>query len=299
MAPSLMDAITNAESLLKEWLEANSPLITELDSLNLSNSAEPPTPSRLGLQFELTIAHWIEHCLKPSRFAKNIPLFDTHEHLADQPQRQLGELDFVFQTSNQKCHHWETTIKFYLCRSKTIEQCLINGYYIGPNERDRLDKKIDRLNNHQLPIARTSAATRTLSSLGFDKAICSGLLSRGRLFYPLLGIERKPWTDLPGPIGAHPNHLRGWWTNDVAQLKQLQHRHWVLLERAEWMSSINLSLTQPKEKKSHEKMDRIISLEDVNKIIPEILSQKQSRHPLCIAAIDPSSGHELERGMIL
>src|SRR5690606_98586 len=72
-----------------------------------------------------------------------------------------------------------------------------------PGGQDRLDTKLQRLCNHQLPLAADPRARAVLAELTCSE-VTSALWLGGYLF--------EPWPDgCASPAGANPTHLRGRW----------------------------------------------------------------------------------------
>ncbi|GAL36185.1 hypothetical protein JCM19240_1627 [Vibrio maritimus] len=79
---------------------------------------------------------------------------DNHGVFAEEIQlqqdgRTLGAIDFLIEKPDQQqLEHWEVAIKFYLLK---------DGLWYGPNAKDRLDKKLNRMLEHQLKMSGTPA----------------------------------------------------------------------------------------------------------------------------------------------
>ena len=178
---------------------------------------------RLGFYFEELIAYALKNNPHYTLIARNLNVYDTHK-------LQLGEFDFIFEHQNI-FHHWEVAVKFYLFHPAT-------QYCYGPNARDRLDIKLDKLFNKQLKLAKHSC-TRILlqNKLGIQK-IKSAALLKGYLFYPwpTLSQQHTP------PQWINPHHLKGWWCyqSDFKQKLDItpKDRRWLILPRLKWLSPI-------------------------------------------------------------
>lgn len=187
----------------------------------------PPSPAyRLGRQFEDVISTALE-LTGCQLLGRNIPLYEG--------KRTLGELDFIYQTPHQQIVHLEAAVKFYLF-SPTTDSIDPLAAYIGPNGRDRLDKKWQRLINHQLPLLHQPVTTTTLQRAGIALPDQQQLLLTGMLFYPLLSA-----TNLPEPLDIHPQHNRGWWLhqrNLHPALFNTQDR-FIVLPRWYWLGALS------------------------------------------------------------
>lgn len=122
---------------------------------------------RLGIYFETLMAYWLERILKMPELRQNVPVREGGV--------TLGEFDFLFLDRARDCTtHWETAVKFYLHEP-------VSGLYYGPNAKDRLDLKMSKIFDRQLPLARHLKSE--LRSEGFVK---SEAFVKGLLFYPLV-----------------------------------------------------------------------------------------------------------------
>ncbi len=126
-------------------------------------------------------------------------------------------------TQTHSIHHVEMACKFYLLDNTPRLPFTRHGLdtitpaFIGPNRADRLDIKLNRLNNHQLPLAHSNITQQQLLAQGvIDQAIStpSKLFLKGQLFFyyqtsqpatPYLLINKHAlWTH----IGQHKHALQ-------------------------------------------------------------------------------------------
>lgn len=138
--------------------------------------------------------------------------------------RTLGELDFVVRhLPGGATEHWEIAVKFYLR--------VTDEYWIGPGLRDRLDIKLSRMREHQLPLIRQPAARELLRQrdIHIDR---QWALMPGRLFLPL-GEEGAP---LHADI--NPACCDFWWaTLDEFQYRFSGYAHrWIRLPKRTWLA---------------------------------------------------------------
>jgi hypothetical protein len=123
--------------------------------------------------------------------------------------------------------HWEVAVKFYLLLGdRETWQC-----WVGPNQRDRLDKKVNRMRDHQLTLSARVEGRAAWSGLGV-KAIqrCYGLL-KGSFFTEWGGPEEGPTHSVSA--------ARGRWA-DVGMFDALQDAYseslWVKREKPFWLA---------------------------------------------------------------
>ncbi|WP_231701563.1 DUF1853 family protein [Halopseudomonas xinjiangensis] len=144
------------------------------DPVRLAQLIGPSKDYRLGSYYErlwramLTIAPDIEVL--------------AHNVAIRQAQRSVGELDLVIETADGAVTHLELAIKFYLGRADIGGSAGRSSQHAwwGPDPRDRLAIKINRLINHQLPMA--TRYSELLAGLPRIDRSCAWL--QGCLFYP-------------------------------------------------------------------------------------------------------------------
>ena len=176
---------------------------------------------RLGRQAERLLAFWLAR--RPG-----CTLVAAGLEVAVQG-RVLGELDVVFRDPRRGLIHWDAAVKFYL-RS---EESVAWDAYIGPNPRDRLEQKLRRVIDHQLPLSR-DARTRATLAIG-DQPLLSEAFLKGWLFYPADSDWAAPAFT---PHGVDPAHGRGWWLRHGASEVPCAARssRFLLLARPDWLA---------------------------------------------------------------
>ncbi|MGF1737479.1 DUF1853 family protein [Photobacterium satsumensis] len=103
-----------------------------------------------------------------------------YELLAEEIQltvdkRTLGAVDFLVKDLRSgRVEHWEVAIKFFLAYENS---------WPGPNARDDLDKKANKMLSHQLMISDHPAFIEQYQAQ-FGKIERRRLIMQGRLFYP-------------------------------------------------------------------------------------------------------------------
>lgn len=176
---------------------------------------EPPQ-RRLGFYFERLYEVMLTDLLGWQILLKNAQI-QSNGHT-------LGELDFVVHnTTDNRIEHHEIAIKYYLGVPNGGDTAL----WYGPNARDRLDLKSDRLINHQSTRTRQPETQALLSKHGISGPLTARIFMPGYLFYPLADAMESP-PETPG------DHLRGWWDyadnlsdTDTSSWVQLHKPHWV------------------------------------------------------------------------
>ncbi|WP_178988586.1 DUF1853 family protein [Winogradskyella schleiferi] len=98
-------------------------------------------------------------------------------------QRTIGELDAIY-GSNEKSFHLEIVYKFYLYDTlQTYSNPL--SYWIGPNRRDTLDYKLDKLKTKQFPLLFNKVTQKQLISQNINTThMQQKLCFKAQLFLP-------------------------------------------------------------------------------------------------------------------
>lgn len=147
----------------------------------------------------------------------------------------LGAFDFLCRRGSDYWHI-ETAVKFYLCNTAAADDAQDWNHWIGPSSQDRLDLKLARLQQHQLPLHKTPEAKAQLQLLYPDAHTWkTGLCLQGYLFSPTSA-------DL-NPAFSHEAHGRGDWCY-LRKFLQLQQEYtdtqWIILERQQWLSPAHI-----------------------------------------------------------
>jgi len=158
--------------------------------------------------------------------------------------RTEGSVDFLLleNTSPQKAIHLEFAVKFYLLDPNAPETL---ASWVGPEGRDRLDQKVEKIRTQQLPLSQTphfkSALSQILGerSTDFPEFQRFGL-TRGKVFLPYSSSPlqfRSQWID--------PQIERGFYLrqSDPA-LENLIKKHpdsFVLQSKLQWLSPETVS----------------------------------------------------------
>ncbi|MBB3059739.1 DUF1853 family protein [Microbulbifer rhizosphaerae] len=214
---------------------------------------------RLGVYFENLWSFTFTHHPHYELRQRNLPLRDGG--------RTLGELDFVVRhLPTDSTEHWELAIKFYLQAD--------NDFWVGPGLRDRLDIKLARMRDHQLPVIEQPAAKAILQQ--------EGIL-----------IERQ-WTLMPGrlfrrladsnqPLDADINPTSHWWAapGEFRQRFATEAYRWVTLPKEGWLADEGYRILQS----------------CACTALAEMLESGGLHRPLCVAGL--VGGRERTRGFIV
>lgn len=188
------------ESLLSDWLFDNSQLHEQLTYFDqnpdrLICKLRQQACYRLGYYFEDLVRIYLESFIQPFELKSNIQVYKD--------KTTVGEYDFLIRLQSGEKIHLETAVKFYLFSGKDSSEGLAG--FIGPNRTDCLERKWNRLMDHQLRLSQTSAGSDQAEALDLlpDRR---SLLLKGYLFYPY-----TQWQKFPTIEPLNPSHSRGWW----------------------------------------------------------------------------------------
>jgi uncharacterized protein len=202
---------------LEGWLETinNNPSLLE-------SFLKDAQANRLGIYYEFLLKFFFEYHPDYQLLMHNHPVF--------QEKRTMGAFDFIYKNKENQTIHRECAVKFYLGVPKGHENPSAWNNWWGPNKVDRLDIKLRRLMEHQIPLSDTPQALEMLAqeNIHIDK---KEIDLKGYLCYPLN-------SDMPAPTDINPNHLRATWL-DYNTIDALPKRcYWDILPRLRWLSPV-------------------------------------------------------------
>ena len=141
----------------------------------------------LGIYFESLLAFWLRHLPNTELLAQNL--------IVGEPGRQTGEFDLLFRDNvSQQVFHWEVAVKYYLCYGETDHQ------WLGPNPRDSLRQKLDKVFDRQLLLSQQVQAQTLLQTTIGTTQIRPQAFIKGYLFYPHDGNWQRP-AAVPSGVG--------------------------------------------------------------------------------------------------
>ena len=160
--------------LFKSLFNGLDPLVLSINTENYSFDHFDINESRLGKLIE----HFV---FKELNGIKNIDVLKTNIQINDS-KTTIGELDALIKQANQLIH-LEIIFKFYLYDNiSTLSE--INKW-IGPNRKDSLSKKMDKLKTKQLPLLFNKLTNTYLSELGLNhNKIVQKIYFKAQLFVP-------------------------------------------------------------------------------------------------------------------
>lgn len=258
--PSLMSLPRDMDGthLLKE---INIQACTSVESSALPESRQ----RRLGYYYEDLFNSVLERAAYITDIKRNIQVKDTN--------RTVGEFDFIVQTQQGNTIHIECAVKFYLCTGNGSQL----SHFEGPNRKDRLDLKWDKLLNKQIRLSETEAGRATTQTLNIQPTQ-TAVLIQGYLFYPF----GQPAITLH--VSINPGHRQGWWARNEHRAKIFDNRlRYQILNKPFWLSRPDIPETE------------LLTCDQLNKAI-----ERQS-HPHLIVRLTRKDGDwcELDRGFVV
>lgn len=172
---------------------------------------------RVGPAFEALVQWGIEQGMGYRCVASDVQIFSD--------KRTIGSLDLLLETSDRKFEHWELAYKVYL----QVDTEPGWESWVGPGHRDRLNTKVRRLLDHQLPMSETKEAHPVLAKLGVDS------VSRRRVL--LQGVLFSEWGKQPSRATQAHQTAQGRWLRPSgldSLLQQYPDCTWVLREKPLW-----------------------------------------------------------------
>jgi hypothetical protein len=235
----------------------------------LEHLAQRPT-HRLGLYFEHLWHFFLHEDAATELVAHNVPLHDG--------SRTLGEFDCLYYCRERRRHvHLELAVKFFLGLSHPVSSASGNpSEWLGPDNRDRLDLKLDQLLQRQILLAEQPAARPLLDDLGIDQ-LDREIALKGYLFQQTAG------TPAPPPAFNHQNTLSHWVRLDALDRFIAAHAYttFMRLPKMQWLSDAQTN-----------DQEKVMSVATMRATVARYFESEQ--YPLMIAALD-NRQHESAR----
>ena len=157
-------------------------------------------PKRLGKFCEILFTHAMANAIDWEIGVQSLQIIDN--------KITLGEIDYLLSNQHGELIHVELAYKLYLYTGKHQGKEI----WLGPNAKDRLDLKVKRLVDQQLPLLNHPACSEKLNDLGINPALIKSQ------FY------------MPGQLFVHPNEeTEGW---EKVNEKAI-NGHWIYLHEFE------------------------------------------------------------------
>jgi hypothetical protein len=207
----------------------------------------------------------------------------AHNVQVIEKKQTLGELDII--ASHQgAAAHLELAVKFYLQHpDHDGQQC---QHWLGPQCKDRLDLKLDKLQNKQLPFLAHPATQAAMKRRKLPSPTQQHLILKGYLFsHWKMSFKR--------PSVVNPNCLMGQWLHQ-SQLKHLVvgHDNWLIIEKPQWLGHFkNIKGTQ----------GACLTAKEITHITVDHFSNSPYKHALMLVKItdNEKESTESERFLIV
>jgi hypothetical protein len=152
--------------------------------------------------------------------------------------RTIGEIDFLLKTPHG-LEHWELGLKYYLYVPQRKQ-------FIGSDGKDRLDLKLDKIENKQLPMGRHPQVLDYCQQSQLQPPTSRALI-KGRLFFPKNNIPMNN----PNTLQLNQHCDDGYWIrhhqlNDFIEATREKNMSYHILERYDWMSR-DLKINNPRQ----------------------------------------------------
>lgn len=146
-------------------------------------------------------------------------------------QKTLGELDVLLIHQNIPIH-LEIVYKFYLFDIKSKGKDLMSNW-VGPNRRDNLNYKLEKLKHKQLPLLYHTKTEQILENYKFDiDSVKQHVLFKAQLFLPYGRHERQDIEPL------NTSCISGYYL-DFARFDLLQNALFCIPQKLEWLIEPN------------------------------------------------------------
>lgn len=134
-----------------------------------------PKNSVLGMQAEACFEAYLKQSSNFQLLAANLQIHGAKE--------TLGELDYIVQNhKTEAVFHIELACKFYLYDENAGDT--EEEKWIGPNRKDSLFDKLEKVKRKQFPLLQTEEAIEKLTALGIPQPASQQLCLKAFLFLP-------------------------------------------------------------------------------------------------------------------
>lgn len=206
LSPKLINDLTMCHF---ELIGTKDELLKEVADLRPLLVQENEGPRRLGKYVERLLSVYFSNSKNHRLCAANLQLIEG--------KVTKGEIDFIVEDCNsRKFIHLEVALKFYLRESENV--------FIGPNGKDRLNAKLEKMIRHQLTL---STSFKHLLPVEFHKLKFSPrIFIKGGLFFPF-----DEWEMMQNKTPL----LNGWWMK-ISRLNLHTHIPFTPIEnRQDWI----------------------------------------------------------------
>ena len=144
-------------------------------------------------------------------------------------RQTLGAFDLILRSPAGEVQHWELAVKFYL----GLPGAESMRDWLGPNQRDTLHRKVERMRSHQLPLSRWEEGRAVLRDMGVEGEVTHRAHLKGGLFLP---FERESECVLP-PGGMEMGRWAEGSRFETVLLGRKESR-WFSREKPDWLGPV-------------------------------------------------------------
>tara|TARA_R110002073_G_scaffold128999_3_gene275173 strand:+ start:139081 stop:139878 length:798 start_codon:yes stop_codon:yes gene_type:complete len=196
----------------------------QIDHQSISFDTEIDSKQRLGKYVERFVSHQLSNDTSIELIAENVQI--------SKDKITLGELDcLLFQNGNPV--HLEVIYKFYLFDQTVDEDSL--QCWIGPNRKDRLIEKLEKLTKKQLPLLYSEECKAYLKSINLhSENISQQVYFKAQLFVPLSMEETQ--------YKINPDCIVGFYINQT-ELKEFKDSKFYIPNKKDWLTTPHTNAT--------------------------------------------------------
>ncbi|MFY0630850.1 MAG: DUF1853 family protein [Flavobacteriaceae bacterium] len=189
----------------------------EIEQQPLSFNMEIDVKQRLGKYIERFVSYQLSHNDTIELISENVQI--------SKDKITLGELDCIL-LKDKKTIHLEVIYKFYLFDNSVGSDSL--EHWIGPNRKDSLVEKLDKLQKKQLPLLYSEECQAYLQSIHLDaKDIAQQVYFKAQLFVPF-----SMDSEINGSINS--DCVAGFYIN-TSELSQFKDAKFYIPSKKDWL----------------------------------------------------------------
>lgn len=224
----------------------------------------------LGKKFESLLAFWFQYSEHFELVERNIRF---------EKSGASGEADFLIREKiDGELIHLETACKYYIGKPHNGKR----NSWIGPNGRDSLQLKIEKLRK-QINVFRTTAGKTYLLDHQLETPGRAVFL-KGYFFHPIQEIAMP----IP-PDDAHAHYSAGWYIHqDELELFEKDPSQWLILSKDRWMCPFHFS----------EKSVDVLNGKQMISVVRQTI--RQYGKAILLIQVEKGDGmlHEISRGFV-
>ncbi len=142
-----------------------------------------PKHSVLGMQAEACFEAYLTHSTRYKLLAANLQIYSSGSSKKPNEKKTLGELDYIVKNlETQRTVHIELACKFYLYDDD--EEGCEEKKWIGPNRKDCLYDKLEKIKRKQFPLLHKKETVERLKALDIEIPTVQKLCLKAFLFLP-------------------------------------------------------------------------------------------------------------------